>query len=248
MRILRIAMIVLILSGCASGGNGMPPERALASANIHTELAASYYDLGKYSIALQEIEIALKAKSNYAPAFNVRGLIHLTLREDQQAEEDFRQSLKLDATDSITHNNFGWFLCQRGREVEAVPEFLEAVKNPLYATPEMAYVNAGVCSGKIGKFADAAEYFQRALVRAPNLPDALFGLADVSFAKHDFAGAKSYFLRFSQKVSELSAANLWLAVRIERKVGDRNSEQSYALQLQKRFPDSKETQLLLHGE
>ena len=239
--------MVLWLSGCAMMG-GQSSEQAFSSAKIHTELAESYFERKQYSIALQEIEIALRAKSNYAPAFNVRGLIHFTLREDVLAEEDFRHGLKLDGSDSNTHNNFGWFLCQRGRESEAIPQFLEALKNPLYATPEMAYVNAGVCSKKIGKLAEAEEYFQRALVRVPNLPDALFGLADVDFEKHDFAAAKAYFLRFSQGVSELAAPHLWLAVRIERKVGDRNSEQSYALQLQKRFPDSRETQLLLHGE
>jgi type IV pilus assembly protein PilF len=247
-RVFVLALIVLWLPGCASDGNGLPPERALASAKIHTELAASYFERKQYSIALQEIETALKAKADFPPAFNVRGLIHLTLREDQLAEEDFRHGLKLDITDSVTHNNFGWFLCQRGREAEAIPQFLEAVKNPLYNTPEAAYVNAGVCSNNIGKFADAEEYFQRALVRVPNLPEALFGLAEMSLAKHDFAGAKAYFLRFSQRAPELTAENLWLAVRIERKVGDRNSERSYALQLQKRFPDSRETQLLLHGE
>ncbi len=248
MRILALAVMVFSLAGCASDGNGLPPERALASAQVHTELAASYFERKQYSIALQEIETALKAKSNYAPAFNVRGLIHLTLREDQLAEDDFLHGLKLDDTDSITHNNYGWFLCQRGREAESIPQFLDAIKNPLYATPESAYVNAGVCSNKIGKLADAEEYFQRALVRMPNMPDALYGLAGVSLSKNDFAGAKAYFLRFSQRVTDLTAEHLWLAVKIERKVGDRNSEQSYALQLQKRFPDSRETQLLLHGE
>ena len=247
MRVLGFVLIVLLLSGCASDGSPSS-ERALASAKIHTELAASYFDLKKYSIALQEIEIALRAKSNYAPAYNVRGLIHLTLREDQQADEDFQHSLKLDNSDSITHNNYGLFLCQHERESEAIPQFLDAAKNPLYGTPEIAYVNAAECAQKIGKLDEAEEYLQRALVRSPTFPDALFGLAEVHFSKQDFAGAKSYFLRFSQRVSNLTAANIWLAVRIERKVGDRNSEQSYALQLQKRFPDSRETQLLLHGE
>jgi type IV pilus assembly protein PilF len=247
-RIFALAVFLLVLAGCASDGNGLSSEKALASAKVHTELAASYFERKQYSIALQEIETTLKAKSNYAPAFNVRGLIHLTLREDQQAEEDFRHGLKLDDSDPVTHNNYGWFLCQRSREVESIPQFLEAVKNPLYSAPESAYVNAGVCSYKIGKLADAEEYFQRALVRVPNLPDALFGLAEVSFAKHDFVGSKSYFFKFSQRVSELTSEQLWLAVRIERKLGDRNSEQSYSLQLQKRFPDSSEAQLLIHGE
>jgi type IV pilus assembly protein PilF len=246
-KILGLFLIILFLSCCTSTGNGFTPERALSSAKIHTELAGAYFERKQYSIALQEVETALKAKSNYAPAFNVRGLIHLTLREDDLAEEDFRRGLKLDESDSITHNNFGWFLCQRGREAEGIIQFLEAVKNPLYATPESAYVNAGSCSKRIGKLSDAEEYFQRALVRSPNMPEALIGLADLNFAKRDYVNAKSYMLRFSQFVTEMSAEQLWLAVQIQRKAGDRISEQSYALKLQKRFPDSRETQLLLHG-
>lgn len=246
--------MVALLAGCASNGGGSagtPVEatsHAQVVAKIHTELAASYFDRGQHGIALQEIEVALQSDSNYAPAFNVRGLIRMALREDKKAEEDFRRSLQLDNADSGAHNNYGWFLCQRGRENDAIAQFLEALKNPLYASPETAYVNAGVCSKKIGKLKEAEEYFQLALARRPKLPEALLGLADVSFAMNDYAGAKSYFLRFLQSSPELTAENLWLAVRIERKVGDRNAEASYALQLRKRFPDARETQLLFMGE
>lgn len=254
MKMFGAVLLVLLLSGCASQGGGsagtpvQETTHAQAVAKIHTELAASYFERTQYGIALQEIEVALQAESNYAPAFNVRGLIRMALREDKQADEDFLRSLQLDGSDSNAHNNYGWFLCQRGREGEAVAQFLEALKNPLYATPETAYVNAGVCSRKIGKLKEAEDYLQRALIRHPNLPEALFGLADVSFAARDFAGAKSYFLRFLRSAPELTAEHLWLAVRIERKVGDRNSEESYALQLRKRFPDARETQLLQQGE
>jgi type IV pilus assembly protein PilF len=253
-KVFKLLWLVLLLAGCASQGGGSagtPTEtttHAQAVAKIHTELAASYFERAQYGIALQEIEIALNSESSYAPAFNVRGLIRMALREDQQAEDDFRRSLQLDSKDPNAHNNYGWFLCQRGRESESVVQFLEALKNPLYSSPETAYVNAGVCSKRIGKLKDADEYLQRALIRHPNLPEALFGLADVNFATHDYAGAKSYFLRFLQNSSELTAEQLWLAVRIERKIGSRNSEESYALQLRKRFPDARETQLLLKGE
>ncbi|MBS1146228.1 MAG: putative pilus assembly protein PilF, repeat [Proteobacteria bacterium] len=39
-----------------------------------------------------------------------------------------------------------------------------------------------------------------------------------------------------------------LGVRLERKLGDRAQEAAYGLQLRKRFPDSKEAQLLLAGK
>jgi type IV pilus assembly protein PilF len=136
----------------------------------------------------------------------------------------------------------------RGKAKESIKQFQEALKNPLYATPEMAYVNLGMCSKKAGLMQDVESNLQRALILHPNMPEALYGLANWSFDRGDYAGAKSYFLRFSQVSPELNAEQLWLAVRIERKMRDRNSEASYALQLRKRFPESRETQLLLQGE
>jgi type IV pilus assembly protein PilF len=49
-------------------------------------------------------------------------------------------------------------------------------------------------------------------------------------------------------VVEPSAEGLWLAVRIERKVGDSTGEGSYANQLRRRFPASREYQQMQRGE
>ncbi len=253
MEILGVILVALGLAGCASqsGSSGQQiTTRSQASAKVHTELAASYYERVQLGVAMEELGKALRAEPDYAPAFNVRGLVNMALHEDRQAEEDFQHSLQLDDSDSGTHNNYGWFLCQRGKERDSIKHFMQALKNPLYSTPERSYVNAGVCSKKGGNARDAEEFLQKALKLQPNMPEALFGLADMNFANGDYAGAKSYFMRFEQtsEPSALTAENLWLAVRIERKLRDKNSEESYALQLRKRFPDSRETQLLLHGQ
>lgn len=252
MRLFAVLLAIMLLTGCASGSGGgevqMDASRIQESARIHTELAGMYYEQGKYGFALEELAVALKKDDDYAPAYNVRGLVHMALLEDDQAEQDFKRSLDLDDSNSGAHNNYGWFLCQRGRELESVKEFMAAVKNPLYATPEKAFLNAGLCSKKAGKMFEAESYLKRALVMQPKMPDALLGMAELSYAKADFAGAKSYFMRFSQAAPDMTSANLLLAIRIERKLGDRNSEASYKLQLRKRFPESRETQLMLSGE
>jgi len=254
MKIFRMFLVMWLLTGCATSGGGsagtpqQDKTRAQASARIHTELAASYYERTQYAIALQEIEVALQADSNFAPAYTVRALVRMALREDEQADSDFRHSLQLDNANSETHNNYGWFMCQRGRAKESLSQFRDALKNPLYTTPEIAYVNLGTCSKKAGLMKEAENNLQRALILRPGMPQALYGLADWSYDSGDYAGAKSFFLRFSQVSAELNAEQLWLAVRIERKMRDRNSEASYAMQLRKRFPDSRETQLLLQGE
>lgn len=251
----RVVMIFLLswVAGCASsgGGSGGDQQNAVdkdASAKIHTELAAVYYGQQRYAVALDELKYALSMNSKYAPAYGVRGLVRMALLEDRKADEDFSRSLDLDNTDSGTRNNYGWFLCQRGREKEAMEQFMEAVKNPLYATPEKAYLNAGLCSRKSGKIKNAETYLQQALYLQPKMPEALIGMADISFAKADYAGAKSYFLKLARNGAELSAADLLLAVRVEKKLGDKNAEASYKLQLRKRFPDSRETQLMLSGD
>jgi type IV pilus assembly protein PilF len=254
MKLFRLILIVLLLTGCASSGGGssgtpVPDKtRAQASARIHTELAAAYYEREQYAIALQEAGVALRADAGFAPAYTVRAMVRMALREDDLAEADFRRSLDLDDANSEAHNNYGWFLCQRGRVTESLEQFRDALKNPLYATPEMAYVNLGLCSKKAGKMQEAENNLQRALIVRPGMREALYGMADWSYDSGDYAGAKSYFLRFSQGSGELNAEQLWLAVRIERKMRDRNSEASYALQLRKRFPTSRETQLLMQGE
>lgn len=240
------ALLAAILSGCATQPASSTGQTiSQARAKVHTELAAQYYERAQLGIAMEELGKALKSEPDYAPAYNVRGLINMALREDRQAEEDFQRSLRLDSSDSDAHNNYGWFLCQRGKTQDSIKQFMTALKNPLYATPEKSYLNAGVCSAKGGNARDAEEFLQKALILRPNMPDALLELARLSFDSGDSAGAKSYFLRFVQnKDTPLSAESLWLAVRIERKMGDKNSEESYALQLRKRFPESRETQLL----
>jgi type IV pilus assembly protein PilF len=254
MKLFILVILVFLASACASSGRRGESGQQQgtfdkeASVKIHTELAALYYGQQRYAVALEELRLVLDMDSNYAPAYGVRGLVHMSLLEDKKANEDFLRSLDIDEKDSGTRNNYGWFLCQRGREQEAMVQFLEAVKNPLYATPEKAYLNAGLCAKQFGKLKEAETFLKRALGIQPKMMEALLGMAEISFVKADYAGAKSYFLRISRTGAELSASDLLLAVRIERKLGDKNAEASYKLQLRKRFPDSRETQLMLSGD
>jgi type IV pilus assembly protein PilF len=72
-------------------------------------------------------------------------------------------------------------------------------------------------------------------------------MADLSYARRDYSEAKNYLGRLTQ-AAPANAETLWLGVRVERRLGDRNSEASYALQLRNRFPDSREARALLAGQ
>lgn len=246
MKSFLLLLMAVLLAGCAGETVKQTQDREKKSAKLHTELAGLYFQRNQMSIALSETDLALKANPGYAPAYNVRGLIHMALNEDKDAEEDFMKSLRIDDADSQTHNNYGWFLCQRGREQDSIAQFMAAVKNPLYTTPELAYLNAGLCSQKAGKNQEAEDFLLRALRIQPDMGQALLGMAELKFAAGEYRDAEKYLARFAN--DNMTAEQLWLAVRIERRAGDRNAAASYALRLRERYPDAHETQLLNHGE
>ena len=72
-------------------------------------------------------------------------------------------------------------------------------------------------------------------------------MAELSFELERHLQARGYLQRFEDAARRHTARTLWLGIRIERALGDRDAEASYALQLEKNFPDAKETQLLLES-
>jgi len=247
-RFVFTALLVLFGGACAqqpaqNQSLGQEESQRLEAARAHTELGSAYYGNGQLGVALEEFTIATQIYPKYAPAYYMLGLVHMELKEDQQAEAAFRRAIELDPTSSEAYNNYGWFLCQRNRIDEAIRQFTLALKNPRYETPEKAYVNAGICSLKRNDEAGAIDYLQRALQVAPTHPLALYHLADIHFRRGDAATAKSLLLRY-MKANPPTAEALWLGVRVERRLGDRETEASYAQMLRQRFPEAPETQLL----
>ena len=174
-------------------------------------------------------------------------LYDMDLRENDVAQRHFERALALSPNDPDINNNFGWFLCRTGHEEQSIAYFLAALKNPLYNTPARSYVNAGLCSMKQNKERDAIDYFERALRNAPDNLQALFNLASVQYKRGQLETARGLVGRFN-KLVEPTAESLWLALRIERKLGDRSAENALAAQLRRRFAGSREYQDLLKGK
>lgn len=231
-----------VSTGTLTGEIGDPRNRA----RIHTELASAYFERGNMGVALEELRVAIAADPNYAPAYSVLGLVHMDLRENEVAQRHFERARGLSPNDPDINNNYGWFLCRTGREEQSIAYFLAALKNPLYKTPARSYVNAGLCSlGKDGG-RDAVDFFERALRSDPDNLLALLNLASVQYKRGQLEVARGLVGRFNRLV-EPSSESLWLALRIERKLGDKAAENSLATQLRRRFAGSAEYQDMLNG-
>jgi type IV pilus assembly protein PilF len=251
----RAALAALILlAGCAApkpetldtgtivGEVGDPRNRA----RVHAELAAAYYDRGNMGVALEELRLATAADASYAPAYSMFGVVYMELKETAKAEESFQKALRMAPSDPDINHAYGWFLCQNSREKESIGYFLQAIRNPLYPTPGRSYTAAGVCSLRTKNVKDAEEFFVRALKLDADEPAALLQLGQIRYGQGNMMDARKLVSRHL-KLASPSPESLWLAVRIERKSGERVAEQSYANQLRRRFPGSPEYQALQRG-
>ncbi|MCK9381516.1 MAG: type IV pilus biogenesis/stability protein PilW [Sulfuritalea sp.] len=257
-KIIVALWMAFLLAGCTAIGSGSGPgaQQAVSAqpaeseqrqrAKVHTELGSLYMLDGRAAIALEEARTALSADPNYAPAYNLLGLTHMVLNEARLAEDNFQKALSLAPGDPEISNNYGWFLCQNGREQGSISYFMAAARNPLYTTPTKPYTNAGVCSVRLKNDKAAEDYLLTALRLSPTNTQALYWLADIAYRQGRHSEARQWATDI-ERMMEPTAEVMWLALRIERKLGNREAEARYASQLRRRFPGSPEQRLLTQG-
>ena len=235
----------VLLAGCATT-TPTPPELRTASdlteadrlARLRLELAAGYFSRGQTATALDEVKLALAARPDLPEAHNLRGLIYASLAQPQLAEESFRRALQLDPRDGSAMNNYGWFLCERARYAEALIQFERAIALPNYRDLARTMLAKGVCEARAGDLALAERSLARAVELDPGNPSAAFNLAEVLFRRRDPERARFYSRRLHTQPENANAQSLWLAARIEHKLGNRIAANGLGAQLRERFPQS----------
>jgi type IV pilus assembly protein PilF len=251
-----VAVALAVLSACTStttvttstaGSDGLParagtePGDAQRRAQVRLELAGLYLARGQASTALDEVNVAIAAKPDLAEAYSLRGLIHASLGEAQLANADFERALKLNPRDGSTMHNHGWFLCQQGRYDEGNAQFERALAQPQYREITRTLLAQGVCQARAGQWAQADRTLSRCYELDPTNPVAAYNLSEVLLRRGELVRALYYVQRINAQPDQTSAQSLWLAARIERRLGNVDAVQAYGRQLQERFPQSTET-------
>ncbi|PKO34500.1 MAG: type IV pilus biogenesis/stability protein PilW [Betaproteobacteria bacterium HGW-Betaproteobacteria-7] len=228
----------------AGSASGDPRNRA----KIHTELGAAYFQAGNPAVALDHLATALNADSSFHQAYSVRGLVYGSLKENAKAESDFQRALNIAPDDPEVNNNYGWFLCDSGKARQSIVYFLNALKSPLYETPAVAYTNAGSCAMKSGDLDGAQHYLLQALqLSRDGGLTARLQLAKLLYLRGNLEESRVYMNDVLKQMESPTAEALWLAIRLERKLGNRQAEGGFAAQLRGRHPSSAEYQEFLKG-
>lgn len=217
------------------------------AAEANTQLALAYMREGDLATARAKLERALGQYPDTATTQMAAGFLYDRLGENEKANDHFERALKLSKDDPNVMNNYAAFLCRKGDKKQGEAYFLEAAKNPLYRTPEIAYANAGRCARADGRPKEAEQYFRQALAIKAEQVDALFEMASLYHEIGNNLQARAFLDRYAA-VAPTSAASLWLGYRIERGLGDYEQARRNADRLKRDFATSPEVTLLLEAE
>ncbi len=220
------------------------PERR---ARARLDLASAYLGQGQPQTALDEAKLALAAKPDMPEAYSLLGLIHGALGDNRQAEDSFRRALQLAPGDADAAHNYGWFLCNQRRFAESEAQFAVALAQPQYRDSARTLLAEGVCQARAGRWEEAERTLAKSFERDPGSPATSFNLAEVLYRRGEYERARFYIKRVNSVPDYANAQSLWLAARIERRMGNMDGLQDFARQLHERFPQSPEVTRLDQG-
>lgn len=242
---------VVGLSGCATnepvGMHGNQPDivtdsdepEARKRARIRLELAIGYFEQGQTTVALDEIKQALVVDPAYAEAYNLRGLIYMRLNDLRLAEESFRRAMALNPRDANVTHNYGWLLCQQARYPESFQAFAQAIANPTYGGRAKTWMAQGLCQTRAGQRAEAEYSLGKSYELDAANPVTGYNLAMLLFQRGELVRAQFYIRRLNNG-EMANAESLWLGIKVEQRLNNREAVEQLATQLKKRYPQSRE--------
>lgn len=247
------------ISGCASKWSGAGPggsgaeiltdsdePEARKRARIRLELAVGYFEQGQTGIALDELKQSIAADPGYGDAYSLRGLIYMRLNDFPFAEESFKKALTISPLDSNVMHNLAWLWCQQAKYPQAQQLFVQALSNPQYAERAKTFRAQGLCQVRAGLHGDAERSLMKSYEIDAGNPVTAYNLATLLFQRGDFVRAQFYVRRLNN--SELAnAESLWLGIKVERRMENRDAMTQLAAQLEKRFPQSREAAAYQRG-
>ncbi len=217
-------------------------------ARTRLELAAAYFANNQPDVALPEVNRAIAANPNLGAGYNLRGLINAALGKDDAAESDFRRALVINPRDPDALQNYGWYLCQHNRHDEAGVQFSQALALPPRRDTARTWLAQGVCQARAGRLEEAEKSLQRSYQMDPSNPSTSVNLAEVLLRRGEAERARFHIRRVNANANFVNAQTLWLAARIERKLGNASGLQELGQQLMNRFPETREAVAYQRGQ
>lgn len=244
--------LALVLSACASSdeprrdGNSRQKASASQAAITNMSLGQGYLEQGRLELALEKLQRALRLDPKMPAAHTVIAVLYERIGDVELARTHYRRAAELAPKSGAVLNNYATFLCQTGDFEGADGYYRRALADPFYETPAIGLANRGTCAISWGRLDVAEDSLRRAVQLAPEMADALYPMARVSFLTGDYLRARAFMQRFDA-TGKANADGLALGFDIEQKLGNTRAANEFRQRLLSQYPDSEAARRLGSG-
>ena len=240
LRLLPILAVCTLTTACGLwpdfGSDGMSDSE---KAKLNLQMGVRYMDMDMLEVAKEKLETAYDLDSGNPETLNALAVFYERIKDDEQASDFYKSAVGKAPDNYNIKNNYGRFLCERGKHEPGMSLLQEALDSPMNQRPWLALSNLGTCLVQQNDNAKGEEYFRRALQANPAYPPALQEMLKISYNNQQYMSARAFLERFTA-VAKHSPETLWFGFQTERALGNRQAAESYKEQLISTFPTSTE--------
>ncbi|MCK4709594.1 MAG: type IV pilus biogenesis/stability protein PilW [Gammaproteobacteria bacterium] len=244
MTIISVFLSLLFITGCATGSDKKNGTNLKKAAEFNVQLGSGYLSQGRLNLAKDKLTKALDQDSDNALAHSTMALLLEKVGQLEDIEEHYEEAMDLAPDNSDINNNYGTFLCNQSRFVDAQKQFKKAINDPYYKTPIVALVNAGKCEMKNKDYKSAEKYLRKALRLNSRSVSALYFMGELGILSKKYLMARAYMQRY-HSVARQSAKSLWIQIQAEKALGDKVVMKKLIERMNKKFPDSDEASIAI---
>lgn len=161
------ALLAASSAGC--GATQERDEQLREQAEFHTQLALGHYRAREIPMAIRELQNAIDLRPDHVEAHYMLGLIYQGRRDYAEAERYYLLALRANPDFHEAKNNLGTVYLSMRRWEEAEDLFRQLTRIPTYNTPGNALNNLGWALYNQGRYREALEQFDTAILFQPDL-------------------------------------------------------------------------------
>lgn len=254
LRLLACVVFSLQLAACVTETTVVGSDRQIRpkmdqkeAARTRIALGINYLQRGDNAQAKFNLEKAKSLAPELAEVHNAMAYYYQQVAEFEAAENSYKTAIDLEPNNADSYNNYGAFLCQRGKYDQAEQLLLQAISRPGYIRAADSYENIALCRLEQKDFIQAKTYLDLSIKHNASRPSALFNLASVNYAMADLPAAQVLLDRM-QSASQISPRSVLLGYLIAQEQQDYSRMQTAEQLLLTTYPQSQETLLFSQGK
>ena len=150
----------LLISCSSTDTKTVSDER---KSDSHYQLGLAALNQGDYIKAKREIMLAIEAAPDLPQYYNTLGLVFMIENDEKKAEENFKQSMKIDKKFTDARNNLGALYIKQRKFDKALEEFNAVLADTMYPRPHYAETNIGIVYRLQKRYDLAKQHFDAAI-------------------------------------------------------------------------------------